>query len=116
MRVKVPPYRCSSDSITPTVATSHQSVKRGEKAVTGSLIWNPVEHEPMDSVSEDVSELSLTATSQIRLIGWSQKAKDKEGQRVHARLTSTPNKPGREHHPNGSNNGSQERENPSFAL
>ncbi len=58
MRVQVPPRRCSGDSITPTVATSPQSVKRGEKAVTGSLIWNSVEHEFMDSESKDVFELS----------------------------------------------------------
>jgi len=34
------------------------------------------EHESMDSESEAVSELSSAQTSQIRLIGWSQKAKD----------------------------------------
>jgi len=58
VRVKVPLPRCKGKSITPTVATSHQSVERGEKAVTGSLIWNLVEHESMDSESKDVSELS----------------------------------------------------------
>lgn len=73
VRVKVPPYRCSSESITPTVATSHQSVKRGEKAVTGSLIWNPVEQEPMDSASKDVPKLSSLANSQIRLIGYTKR-------------------------------------------
>jgi hypothetical protein len=34
------------------------------------------EHESMDSASEAVSELSSAQSSQIRLIGWSQKAKD----------------------------------------
>ncbi|MBD1999766.1 hypothetical protein H6G00_24660 [Leptolyngbya sp. FACHB-541] len=34
------------------------------------------EHESMDSESEAVSELSSDQPSQIRLIGWSQKAKD----------------------------------------
>jgi hypothetical protein len=48
----------SSNSITPTVATGPQSVKRGEKAIS----WKPhlvaAEHESMDSASEAVSELS----------------------------------------------------------
>jgi hypothetical protein len=35
-----------------------------------------VEQEPMDSESKVVYELSSMKTSQIRLIGWSQKAKD----------------------------------------
>lgn len=61
VRVKVPPRRCSDDSITPTVATSPQPVKRGEKAVTGSLIWKSAEQESMDNASEDVSELSSHA-------------------------------------------------------
>lgn len=67
-----------SNSITPTVATGSQSVKRGEKAIS----WKPhpvdAEHESMDSESEAVSELSSHQPSQIRLIGWSQKAKDIE--------------------------------------
>jgi hypothetical protein len=54
VRVQVPLSRCKSNSITPTVATGHQSVKRGEKMVTGSLNWNPIEHESMDSASQDV--------------------------------------------------------------
>jgi len=32
----------------------------------------------MGSVSKDVFESSLSVTSQTRLIGWSQKAKDRE--------------------------------------
>lgn len=75
VRVQVPLPRCRGNSITPTVATSHQSVKRGEKAVTGSLIWNPVEQESMDSVSKDVFELSSPFSSQIRLTGYCQKGK-----------------------------------------
>lgn len=62
--------------MTPTVATGSQSVKRGKKAVTGSLTWNPAEHESMDSESEVVSDLSSMQTSEIRLKHWGQKAKD----------------------------------------
>jgi hypothetical protein len=37
VRVQVPLSRCKSNSITPTVATGHQSVKRGEKMLAASL-------------------------------------------------------------------------------
>lgn len=40
------------------VATSPQSMKRGEKVVTESPILNSTEQEPMSSVSEDVSKPS----------------------------------------------------------
>ncbi|MGJ3248253.1 MAG: hypothetical protein ACFE0I_19485 [Elainellaceae cyanobacterium] len=67
-----------STSIIPTVATGPQSVKRGKKAIN----WKPhpvdAEHESMDSESKAVSELSSDQSSQIRLIGWSQKAKEIE--------------------------------------
>jgi hypothetical protein len=70
MRVKVPSRRCDGDSITPTVESSNLNcpLKRGEKEVTGSLSWNPFEQEPMSNASEDVFELPLSATSEIRLI------------------------------------------------
>ena len=71
-----PSPRCRGNSITPTVATGHQSVKRGEKAVTANLTSNPVEQESMDSESKDVVELSSRVNSQNRLTGCSQKAKD----------------------------------------
>jgi hypothetical protein len=77
VRVQVPLSKCRSNRITPTVATGSQSVKRGEKASS----WQPhpvaAEHESMDSESKGVSELSSLQPSQIRLSGWSQKAKDK---------------------------------------
>jgi hypothetical protein len=48
----------------------------------------------MSNESEGVIELSSHLTSQIRLIGWSQKAKDK-GSAVPRLTDSTPDKPGR---------------------
>jgi hypothetical protein len=54
VRVEVPLPKCWGNSMIPTVATGPQSVKRDQKAVTGSLIQNPVEHESMDSESEGV--------------------------------------------------------------
>jgi|SRR5579883_480943 len=77
VRVKVPLPKCRGKSTIPTVATGHQSVKRDRKVVSGSPIWKPIKQDSMSSVSEDVSKLSSTTTSQIRLTGWSQKAKDK---------------------------------------
>jgi hypothetical protein len=58
VRVKVPLPLCWGNSITPTVENGRQSVKRGKKAITRSFNGNPVEHVSMDSVSEDVAELS----------------------------------------------------------
>lgn len=83
--------------------------------VFGLLNWNPIEQGSVDGASKDVRELSSAQTSQIGLKGWSQKAKDK-GERLGLRLVSTPNKPGRKHHPKDSINGYQERSNPLFAL
>ena len=96
-----PSPRCRGNSITPTVATGHQSVKRDEKAVTTNLTSNPAEQESMDSESEDVVELSSHVNSQLRLTGCRQKAKDR-GWLLQDRPVCTPIKPGREHHPNDS--------------
>lgn len=64
---EVPPRRCNGDSITSRVATSHQSLKRGEKEKD----WQPKlvssKHEPMNSESEDAREPSSKVTSEIRL-------------------------------------------------
>jgi hypothetical protein len=53
VRVQVPLSRCKSNSITPTVATGHQSVKRGEKVLAASLKRRSIEHESTDSESKD---------------------------------------------------------------
>jgi hypothetical protein len=43
VQVKFLPPKCRDDSASPTVATDHQSVKRGGKAVTRNPTGNPVE-------------------------------------------------------------------------
>jgi hypothetical protein len=66
----------------------------------------------MDSVSEDVPELSLAISSQMAT---TKKVRDMD-RRFIFRPVSTPKKPGRKHHPKGSTNDYQERSNPPLAL
>ena len=72
---EVPPHRCSGDSIIPMVATSHQSLKRGETEKD----WQPkpvsFKHELMSSASEDVYEPSSPQPSEIRLFALEPKGK-----------------------------------------
>lgn len=77
MRVKDPPRKCNGDSITPTVRSSNPNcpLKRGEKEVTSSLSRNPSKQESMSNESEDMLELPLSATSEIRLSALEPKGK-----------------------------------------
>lgn len=89
MRVKVPPYKCSGESITPNRRVGIQLLKRGEKEVMINLISNPFEQGLMSNESEGMLILSLSATSERRLTHWSQKAMDNGEWRVSERPSST---------------------------
>ncbi len=89
MRVKVPPHKCSGESITPNGKVGNRLLKRGEKEVMINLVSNPFKQGLMSNESEGILILSLSATSEKRLTHWSQKAKDNGEWRVSERPLCT---------------------------
>lgn len=101
---------------TPTVATDHQSVKRGTtRAAPEPNGCHPRQQVAMDSVSEDALESSLGGPSLRRLLAcpkW-----DRIGaKRLWTRLGCIPVKPGEKHRPTATPNERLERGNRSAVL
>ena len=75
VQVQFLPLRCRGDSVSPWVATDHQSQKRGEKAVTQNPSENPVEQSGVWTGRRIHVRIVVTLNKPTRIIGLGQNGK-----------------------------------------
>ena len=77
VQVQFLPLKCRGESLSPAVATDHQSAKRGEKAVTWNPTRNPVEQSCIWTGTRIHVCIVVTLHKPTRIIGLGQKGTDK---------------------------------------
>ena len=101
VQVSFLPLRCRGESLSPAVATDHQSAKRGEKAVPQHPTGNPVEQSGVWTGTRTHVRIVVTLHQPTRIMGLGQKARLGAG-RLSIRPRDTPEKPGEEWSPSHS--------------
>src|SRR5712692_8324482 len=75
VQVQFLPLRCRGDSVSPAVATDHQSAKRGEKAVTQHPSGNPVEQNCVWTGTRIHVRIVVTLNKPTRIMGLDHKGR-----------------------------------------
>ena len=117
VQVQFLPLRWRGESISPTVATDHQSVKRGEKAVTWHPTRNPVEQSGVWTGTRIHVCIVVTLHKPTRSIGLGQNGTDRGWATLQSTQRHSRRNPAKSGVLHAASYGEEERSNPvSFSI